>query len=90
MSSDGIDEILDKELAGDCDLEDVRMLARIAHRCLHKTPRKRPSMGEVSQAITKLKQKRLVREDSTMSSAGEELEVVQENQLKRMTSIDES
>ncbi|XP_076906034.1 calcium/calmodulin-regulated receptor-like kinase 2 [Bidens hawaiensis] len=96
MSSDGIDEILDKELAGDCDVEDVRILARIAHRCLHKTPRKRPSIGEVSQAITKLKQKRLVREDSTMSSAGEEFSGVagciglQENQLKRMTSIDES
>ncbi|KAF5791890.1 putative protein kinase RLK-Pelle-LRR-I-2 family [Helianthus annuus] len=96
MSSDGIDEILDKELVGDCDPEDVRSLAQIAHRCLHKTPRKRPSIGEVSQAITKLKQRRLVREDSTMSFAGEEfLGVVgcielQENQLKKMTSIAES
>ncbi|MFS7974190.1 putative transferase, protein kinase RLK-Pelle-LRR-I-2 family [Helianthus anomalus] len=96
MSSDGTDEILDKELVGDCDPEDVRSLAQIAHRCLHKTPRKRPSIGEVSQAITKLKQRRLVREDSTMSFASEEfLGVVgcielQENQLKKMTSIAES
>ncbi|KAJ0754290.1 putative protein kinase RLK-Pelle-LRR-I-2 family [Helianthus annuus] len=96
MSSDGIDEILDKELVGDCDPEDVRSLAQIGHRCLHKTPRKRPSIGEVSQAITKLKQRRLVREDSTMTFAGEEfLGVVgcielQENQLKKMTSIAES
>ncbi|KAL9992302.1 putative transferase, protein kinase RLK-Pelle-LRR-I-2 family [Helianthus debilis subsp. tardiflorus] len=96
MSSDGIDEILDKELVGDCDTEDVRSLAQIAHRCLHKTPRKRPSIGEVSQAITKLKQRRMVREDSTMSFAGEEFVGVvgcielQENQLKKMTSIAES
>ncbi|KAK9067153.1 hypothetical protein SSX86_014478 [Deinandra increscens subsp. villosa] len=96
MSSDGIDEILDKELAGDCDPEDVRSLARIAHRCVHKTPRKRPSIGEVSLAITKLRQRRLVREDSTMSFAGEEFSGVvgrielQENQLKKMTSIAES
>ncbi|KAI7757052.1 hypothetical protein M8C21_021560 [Ambrosia artemisiifolia] len=96
MNSDGIDEILDKELVGDCDPEDVRSLARIAHRCLHKTPRKRPLIGEVSQAITKLKQRRLVREDSTIAFAGEEFSGVvgcielQENQLKKMTSIAES
>ncbi|KAL8251165.1 hypothetical protein R6Q59_034858 [Mikania micrantha] len=96
MSSDGIDEILDKNLAGDCDPEDVRSLARIAHRCLHKTPRKRPSIREVSQVITKLKQRQMVREDSTMSLAGEEFSGVvgsielQENHLKKMTSIAES
>lgn len=96
MSSDGIDEILDKELVGECDPEEVRSLAQIAHRCLHKTSRKRPSIGEVSQAITKLKQRRLVREDSTMSFAGEEFSGVvgcielQQDQLKKMTSIAES
>ncbi|KAI7727718.1 hypothetical protein M8C21_008352 [Ambrosia artemisiifolia] len=96
MSSDGIDEILDKKLVGDCDPEDVRSLARIAHRCLHKTLRKRPSIGEVSQTIARLKQKRLVREDSTMSFASEEFSEavgrieLQQNQLKKMTSIAES
>ncbi|KAL7604828.1 hypothetical protein Lser_V15G20391 [Lactuca serriola] len=96
MSSDGVDEILDKELVGECDPVDVRSMARIAHRCLHKTPRKRPSIGEVSQAITKLKQRRLVREDSTMSFAAEEFSGVvgcielQQNELKKMTSIAES
>ncbi|KAL8234068.1 hypothetical protein R6Q59_020168 [Mikania micrantha] len=96
MSSDGIDEILDKELVGGCDLEDVRSLARIAHRCLHKTPRKRPSVGEVSQAIARVQQRRLVREDSTMSFASEDYSGVvgciemQQNQLKKMTSIAES
>ncbi|XP_076953937.1 calcium/calmodulin-regulated receptor-like kinase 2 [Bidens hawaiensis] len=96
MSSDGIDEILDNKLVGECDPEDVRSLARIAHRCLHKTPRKRPSIGEVSQAIARLQQKRLVREDSTMSFASEEFSGVvglielQQNQLKKMTSIAES
>ncbi|KAI7727715.1 hypothetical protein M8C21_008348 [Ambrosia artemisiifolia] len=96
MSSDGIDEILDKKLVGDCDAEDVRSLARIAHRCLHKTLRKRPSIGEVSQTIARLKQKRLVREDSTMSFASEEFSEavgrieLQQNQLKKMTSIAET
>lgn len=99
MSSDGADEILDKKLAGECDLEEVRSLARIAHRCLHKTPRKRPTIGEVSQAITKLKQRHLMRVESrssTVSFGGEEFSgvmgciEVQQNHLKRMTSINES
>lgn len=61
MSADGVDEILDKRLVGECNPEEVRQLAATGHRCLHKLPRKRPSMGEVSQAILKIKQRRLVR-----------------------------
>lgn len=98
MSPDGADEILDKKLVGECDLEEVKSLARIAHRCLHKTPRKRPTIAEVSQAITKLKRKHLMRAESrsAISFGAEEfsgvmgcIEVLQ-NQLQRMTSLDES
>ncbi|XWS75628.1 hypothetical protein CRYUN_Cryun01aG0107400 [Craigia yunnanensis] len=59
MSPDGVDEILDKQLVGECDIEDVRELAKIAHKCSHKLPRKRPSIGEVTQAILKIKRRRL-------------------------------
>ncbi|KAL0377640.1 UNVERIFIED_CONTAM: Calcium/calmodulin-regulated receptor-like kinase [Sesamum radiatum] len=38
MSSDGVDEIIDTKIVGKCNLEEVRSLAKIAHRCLHKTP----------------------------------------------------
>ncbi|KAF3630378.1 putative leucine-rich repeat receptor-like serine/threonine-protein kinase [Capsicum annuum] len=69
MSSDGVDEILDKKLVGTCSLEQVRSLAAIAHKCIHRTPRKRPSMGEISHAILRIRQKRLVKED-TMSFTG--------------------
>ncbi|KAK8557720.1 hypothetical protein V6N13_008109 [Hibiscus sabdariffa] len=68
MSPDGVDEILDQQLAGECNMEEVRQLAKIAHKCLHKSPRKRPLMGEVTQAILKIKQRRLGKED-TMSMA---------------------
>lgn len=59
MSPDGIDEIIDKQLAGEYNLEEARKLADIGHRCLHKVPRKRPLISEVSQAIMKIKQRRL-------------------------------
>ncbi|EXB77638.1 putative leucine-rich repeat receptor-like serine/threonine-protein kinase [Morus notabilis] len=72
MSPDGVDEILDKQLAGGCNIEEVRNLASIGHRCLQKTPRRRPSIGEVSQAVLKIKQRRLAKED-TMSFASKDL-----------------
>ncbi|XP_017411213.1 calcium/calmodulin-regulated receptor-like kinase 2 isoform X2 [Vigna angularis] len=58
MDHDGIDEILDKKLVGKCNLEEVRQLAKIGHKCLHKSPKKRPSIGEVSQFISRIKQRR--------------------------------
>ena len=63
-----VDGILDKQLVGKCYLEEVRQLAKIAHKCLHKSPRKRPSIGEVLQGMLRIKQSRLVKED-TMSFA---------------------
>lgn len=96
MSPDGIDEIIDTKMTETCSIEEVRNFAKIAHRCLHKTPRRRPSMGEVSQAIVKIKQqrRRLVKED-TMSFAGEDLSravsriELQQLELRRMASIEE-
>ncbi|XP_059641036.1 calcium/calmodulin-regulated receptor-like kinase 2 [Cornus florida] len=93
MSPDGVDEILDKQLVGDCDLEEARSLASIAHKCLHKTPRKRPSIGEVSQAILKIKQRRLAKVDTMsfaddISRATSRIEC-QQLELRQMASINE-
>ncbi|KAG2715393.1 hypothetical protein I3760_03G074200 [Carya illinoinensis] len=94
MSPTGIDKILDKELVGECSLEEVRGLASIAHRCLHKLPRKRPSIGEVSQAILKSKQRHLVKID-TMSFAGRDISRAvsriedQQLELSKMASLKE-
>lgn len=68
MSQDGIDEILDERLVGECNIEEVKALASIANKCLLKLPKKRPSIGEISQAILKIKQRRRhLRKDDTMS-----------------------
>ncbi|KAH9618912.1 hypothetical protein KSS87_008436 [Heliosperma pusillum] len=73
MDSDGgVDEILDKRLSGKCRLDEVKGLAKIAFRCLHKTPKKRPSSGEISRAIMKIKQRRLGKGE-TMSFASDDL-----------------
>ncbi|XP_028792478.1 calcium/calmodulin-regulated receptor-like kinase 2 [Neltuma alba] len=62
MDHDGVDGIIDKKLVGKCNIEEVRKLAKIGHKCLHKSPRKRPSIGEVSQAISSIRQRRLLKE----------------------------
>ncbi|GAV60095.1 Pkinase domain-containing protein [Cephalotus follicularis] len=95
MSSDGIDEILDKRLIGECNIDEVRDLASIGHKCLHRLPRKRPSIGEVTQAILKVKQRRLAKED-TMSMTGRDLSRAvsriadQQVELSKITSIQEN
>ncbi|CAA3014667.1 calcium calmodulin-regulated receptor-like kinase 2 [Olea europaea subsp. europaea] len=93
LSPDGVEEILDTRLVGTCNPEEVRSLARIAHQCLHKTPRKRPSLGVVSQAILKIKERRLIKEIN-MSFAEDFKEAMsrieyQELELKRLARIDE-
>uniref|UniRef100_A0A2P2MWC5 non-specific serine/threonine protein kinase n=2 Tax=Rhizophora mucronata TaxID=61149 RepID=A0A2P2MWC5_RHIMU len=72
MSPDGVDEILDKNLVEECNMEEVRQLAAIAYKCLQRFQKKRPSIGEVSHAISKIKQQRLAKENTT-SFAGKEL-----------------
>ncbi|CAI9780712.1 unnamed protein product [Fraxinus pennsylvanica] len=93
LSPDGVEEILDTRLIGTCNPEEVRNLARIAHQCLHKTPRKRPSVGVVSQAILKIKERRLIKESNMsfaedFSGAMSRIEF-QELELKRLARIDE-
>ncbi|XP_073128656.1 calcium/calmodulin-regulated receptor-like kinase 2 [Henckelia pumila] len=94
MTPDGVDEIIDAKITDSCNIEEVRALAKIAHRCLHKTSRRRPSISEVSQAILKVKQRRLVKED-TMSFAREDYSRAvsriecQQLELKKMASINE-
>ncbi|CAN0841325.1 Calcium/calmodulin-regulated receptor-like kinase 2 [Linum grandiflorum] len=92
MSSDGVDEIVDEKLAGKCEIEEVRELANIGKKCLHKFQRKRPMIGEVSQAILKIRQRRrLVKQDtmSTQPSFSRVLSRIQSQhiELSRITSF---
>ncbi|KAL2335377.1 hypothetical protein Fmac_016590 [Flemingia macrophylla] len=91
MDHDGIDEILDKQLVGKCNLEEVRQLAKIGHKCLHKSPRKRPSIGEVSQLISRIKQRRqrCLTEDNLSFASNNYLYRLEDRQveLSRMSTI---
>eukprot|EP00252_Welwitschia_mirabilis_P012464 TRINITY_DN2753_c0_g1_i1.p1 TRINITY_DN2753_c0_g1~~TRINITY_DN2753_c0_g1_i1.p1 ORF type:complete len:425 (-),score=89.32 TRINITY_DN2753_c0_g1_i1:91-1365(-) len=51
----GWDEIVDEQLVGKCDMEEVRMMATLAYRCVQANPKRRPNMRDISQALAKLK-----------------------------------
>lgn len=93
MSADGIDEIVDGRLGGEFNIVEVRSLASIAHKCVHKIPRKRPSIVEVSQAILKIKQTRLSKEDTVSFSEDVSRSTsridIQQMELSKLASINE-
>lgn len=60
------DEIVDKKLIGNSNTEEIRLLANIAHRCLHKNPSRRPAISDITQAISRIRQRQSTREH-TMS-----------------------
>lgn len=92
MDHDGVDGILDKKLVGKCKIEEVRKLAKIGHKCIHNTPKKRPSIGEVSQALSSIRHRRLLKE-KTMSFSGSSISRAlsrleeQHVELSRMTTM---
>ncbi|KAM0941725.1 putative protein kinase RLK-Pelle-LRR-I-2 family [Dioscorea sansibarensis] len=85
------EEIIDKKLAGKSNPEEVGLLADIAYKCLDKNPRKRPSIADVTLAISKIRQRLLSRAD-TMASIGSDTSGVlhriehQQVELTNMTS----
>ncbi|XP_010943327.1 calcium/calmodulin-regulated receptor-like kinase 2 isoform X1 [Elaeis guineensis] len=88
------DEILDRKLVGKSNPVEVRLLADIAYRCLHKIARKRPSIADVTQAIAKIRQWHLTREDTVASSVTDVSGILkrlelQQLELSTMTSMKE-
>ncbi|XP_074558451.1 calcium/calmodulin-regulated receptor-like kinase 2 [Curcuma longa] len=59
------EEIIDKRLVGRSSPGEVKLLADIAYKCLHKVPRNRPSIGEVNQAIARISRHRPVENDTS-------------------------
>ncbi|XP_073010406.1 calcium/calmodulin-regulated receptor-like kinase 2 [Typha latifolia] len=85
-------EILDKNLLGNANPDELSLLAEIAHRCVHKIPRKRPSISDVTQAISRVRQRRLTKEDTMPFSRSDTSGIIrrielQQVELTHMTSV---
>lgn len=88
------DEIVDKKLMGNNSADQIGLLANIAHRCLHKNPSRRPAISEVTQAISRIRQRRIVREHTMSISENDSSDVfnriaLQQVELRSLASIKE-
>ncbi|CAL9103178.1 calcium/calmodulin-regulated receptor-like kinase 2 isoform X1 [Musa acuminata AAA Group] len=86
-------EIVDKKLVGRSNPEEVRLLADIAYKCLHKTPRRRPSIADLTLAISSIRQRRLINSDTLPSSGSDDASRImrriesQQVELSNVTSL---
>lgn len=54
----GWEEIIDSRLIAKCNMEEAGAMAATAYKCVHKSARKRPTMRDVSQALSELVRKK--------------------------------
>lgn len=50
----GWEEIVDSRLDGTFDLQEVNEVAAFAYKCISRAPRKRPSMRDIVQVLTRV------------------------------------
>ncbi|XP_004487628.1 calcium/calmodulin-regulated receptor-like kinase 1 [Cicer arietinum] len=50
----GWEEIVDSKLEGKCDFQELNEVAALAYRCINRAPRKRPSMRDIVQVLTRI------------------------------------
>uniref|UniRef100_A0ACD6AJ39 Uncharacterized protein n=1 Tax=Avena sativa TaxID=4498 RepID=A0ACD6AJ39_AVESA len=80
------DEILDKNLLGGSIPEEVKVLADVAYRCINRSPKKRPWISEVTQAISRLRQRQLTLQRSETRTVLRRIEY-QHVELSDLTSM---
>ncbi|KAK8968939.1 putative leucine-rich repeat receptor-like serine/threonine-protein kinase [Platanthera guangdongensis] len=88
------DEIVDKRLMGSNTAKEIRLLANIAQRCLHKNPSRRPAIADVTQAISKIGHRHSSREHTVSISENDPSGVfnriaLQQVELSSLASIKE-
>ncbi|XP_061341800.1 calcium/calmodulin-regulated receptor-like kinase 1 [Gastrolobium bilobum] len=50
----GWEEIIDSRLEGKCDFQELNEVAALAYKCINRAPRKRPSMRDIVQVLTRI------------------------------------
>lgn len=69
----GWEELIDPRLDGKLDNEELNEVAALAHKCVNRTPKKRPSMRDIVQELSKIQKSRHIRrrqKDSSTPRAG--------------------
>lgn len=70
----GWEEIVDSRLEGKFDLNELNDVAALGYKCINRSPRKRPSMRDIVQVLSrilKLRHNKKHHEKSLSATAGE-------------------
>ncbi|KAL3645477.1 Calcium/calmodulin-regulated receptor-like kinase 1 [Castilleja foliolosa] len=86
----GWEEIGDPRLNGKFDIEELNEVATLAHKCVNRLPRRRPSMRDIVQVLTRIltsRHKRKHRQDDSTPRADEV--IVNMGQLENQSPLSE-
>lgn len=82
----GWEEIVDSKLEGKCDFQELNEVAALAYKCINRAPRKRPSMRDIVQVLTRILKSRHHRNHKkSLSATGDEV-AIDVDQLETKTS----
>jgi len=85
----GWEEIVDSRLEGRCDFEEVNEVAALAYKCINRAPKKRPSMRDIVQVLTRILKSRHQRNHhhkKSLSATADEVSI-DVDQLETRTSL---
>ncbi|QCE09828.1 calcium/calmodulin-regulated receptor-like kinase 1 [Vigna unguiculata] len=85
----GWEEIVDSRLEGKCEFEEVNEVAALAYKCINRVPKKRPSMRDIVQVLTRILKSRHQRNhhhEKSLSATGDEVSI-DVDQLETKTSL---
>lgn len=90
----GWEEIVDSRLEGIFDVQELDEVAALAYKCINRLPRRRPSMRDIVQVLTRILKSRHSRkenlahhEKSLSTAAGDEVSIDVDQVVDRRTSI---
>ena len=69
----GWEEMIDSRLIGKCNMEEAGAMVATTYKCINKSARKRPTMRDVSRAVSEIgRKKRTDKHGKCLSMAVEE------------------
>ncbi|KAJ7948509.1 Receptor-like protein kinase [Quillaja saponaria] len=72
----GWEEIVDSRFEGKFDVQELNEVAALAYRCINRVPKKRPSMRDIVQVLTKiLKSRHNRKHHKTLSGTADEVSI---------------
>ncbi|XP_057852681.2 calcium/calmodulin-regulated receptor-like kinase 1 isoform X3 [Cryptomeria japonica] len=84
----GWEEIVDARLNGKYNIEEVRSVAAIAYKCVQKNPRKRPTMRDIAQDLSRINEYRHTTNNNRETVSTVEEESFQDMENRELTKID--